>query len=293
MEIGVRLPASGPNVSLDRIMTVARWAEELGYHSVWLGDHVVLPEQVNSFYPYAPDNRWPSPANSNLLDPILVLTWVGAIAPSLKLGTSVLVGPLRHPTLLAKQLSTLDYLSGGRVLFGIGVGWMKEEFDLIGVSFADRGKRTVEMVQLMRLFWTGQTVEFQGEFYQVSGCKMYPRPVQSTIPILWGGHSDVVLKRAAQLGDGWNPTQISLEQLELGIKKLKVYCTAYERDPASIQIIARPGKIYPIDAETQARHQELGVHQIIIDPPLDTPDLSTCRSEMERVAEVAGLQSRR
>ncbi len=292
MEFGIRLPASGASLSLENLMTVAIWAEELGYHSIWLGDHVVLPEVVNSSYPYGPNNRWSSPADTKLLDPFLTLAWVASSAPSVKLGTSVLVAPLRNPVLLAKQLSSLDYLSNGRVIFGVGVGWMKEEFDLIGVPFVNRGKRTVEMIQLMRALWTGETVEFKGEFYQISACKMHPKPIQATIPIIWGGHSDIALKRVAQVGDGWNPTQISLEQLAIGLKKLYRYCDIYNRNPASIQVIARPGKTYPINTETHAKHQELGVHQLILDPPLDAPDLSTCRAEMERIAEIGGLHRR-
>ena len=169
---------------------------------------------------------------------------------------------------------------------------MEEEFDLVGVSFADRGRRTVEMIQLMRALWTGDSVAFQGEFYQLSACRMHPRPVQETIPIIWGGHSDIALKRVAQVSDGWNPTQISLEQLETGLKKLNEYCAMYSRNPASIQVIVRPGHTYDFNPETHARHQALGVDQFILDPPLDAPDLSSCRAEMERVAEIGGLQPR-
>ena len=145
----------------------------------------------------------------------------------------------------------------------------------------------------MRVFWTGETIDFQREFYQVSGCKMYPRPVQPTIPIVWGGHSDAALKRVARIGDGWHPTQITLEQLTEGVGRLRRFCEEYGRDPASVLVIARPGKVYPINAETQARHQELGVQHVVIDPPLDGPDLSNFRAEMERVAELCGLQPRK
>lgn len=123
MEFGVRLPASGASLSLDNVLTVVEWAEELGYHSVWLGDHVAFPDQVDSFYPYDAEHRWRIPANSNMLDPLLVLAWVANAGPNLKLGTSVMIAPLRQPILLAKQLATLDFLSKGRVIFGVGVGF--------------------------------------------------------------------------------------------------------------------------------------------------------------------------
>lgn len=292
MEIGVRLPGAGAKVSPENIVTAARWAEELGYHSVWVSDHVVLPEKVASFYPYDPQGRWPYPADTPWLDPLLALAWAAVAAPSVKLGTSVMIVPLRHPILLAKQLASLDFLSGGRVILGVGAGWMEEEFDLIGVPFDRRGPRTAEMINLMRAFWSGESVDFQGDFYHVTGCQMSPRPEQHTIPIVWGGHSDAALKRVARVGDGWHPTQISLEQLAEGMGKLRRFCEEAGRNPASVLVIARPGRVYPINAETQARHQELGVQHVVIDPPLDGPDLSTFRAEMERVAELCGLEPR-
>jgi probable F420-dependent oxidoreductase len=292
MEIGIRLPSAGAKVSVETIVTAARWAEELGYHSVWVSDHVVLPEKVDSFYPYDAQNRWPYPADTKWLDPLLTLAWAAAAAPSVKLGTSVMIVPLRQPILLAKQLASLDYMTGGRVILGVGAGWMEEEFDLIGVPFERRGARTAEMIALMRAFWTGEDVEFQGAFYQVSGGRMHPRPVQPTIPVVWGGHSDAALKRVAKMGDGWHPTLITLEQLAEGAGKLRRFCEEAGRDPNTITVIARPGKVYPINAETQARHQELGIQHVVIDPPLDGPDLSAFRAEMDRVAVLGGLRSR-
>jgi probable F420-dependent oxidoreductase len=285
MEIGIRLPSVGAKVSAENIVTAARWAEELGYHSVWVSDHVVLPETVNSFYPYDAQNRWPYPADTKWLDPLLALAWAAAVAPSVKLGTSVMIVPL-------KQLASLDFLSAGRVVLGLGAGWMEEEFDLIGVPFERRGPRTAEMIALMRAFWAGETVEFQGDFYQVSGGQMHPRPVQPTIPVVWGGHSDAALKRVAKIGDGWHPTLITLEQLAEGVGKLRRFCEEAGRDPNTLSVIARPGKVYPINAETQARHQELGIQHVVIDPPLDGPGLSAFRTEMERIAKLCSLQPR-
>ena len=292
MEIGIRIPGAGAKVSPENLVTAARWAEELGYHSVWVSDHVVLPEKSVSFYPYDPNGHWPYPADTPWLDPLLALAWAAAAAPSVKLGTSVMIVPLRHPILLAKQLSSLDFLSGGRVILGVGAGWMEEEFDLIGVPFERRGPRTAEMIALMRAFWAGEMVNFEREFYHVADSQMSPRPVQPTIPIVWGGHSDAALKRVARVGDGWHPTQITLEQLAEGVTKLRRFCEEAGRDPASVLVVARPGRVYPITAETQARHVELGIQHLVIDPPLDGPDLSAFRAEMERVAELCGLKPR-
>lgn len=294
MEIGVRLPSAGSGTSPENLVRVARWAEELGYHSVWVSDHVVLPEPetVKSYYPYDEENQWRAPADTKWMDPLLALAWAGSVAPSVKLGTSVLVLPLRNPMLLAKRLATLDYLTGGRAMLGAGAGWMEEEFDLIGVPFNKRGTRSAEMVELMRAFWRGETVEFQGDIWQIAGCQMHPTPVQASIPVLWGGHSTYALRRVAKLGDGWHPTQTTIEQLADGIEQLRRLCDEYDRDPSSLSIVARPGKVYPINTDTIERHHELGIQHLVVDPPLSGDGLSDCRDEMERIADVCNLHAR-
>lgn len=295
MQIGTRLPNAGPKVnSVENVVTVARWAEQLGYHSVWASDHVVLPEKVHSYYPYRSHRNWPYPATTNYLDPLLALTWAASVAPNLLLGTSILILPLRNPILLAKQLSTLDHLSGGRVILGAGVGWMEEEFNIVGASFSNRGKRVDEMVKLMRLLWIGTTVNFQGEFWQVVDCKMHPTPLKGVIPIIWGGHSDAALRRVALVGDGWHPTQITIEQLRERIQKLQQFCNQYGRDFESIRIIVRPGDAYSVNADTLDQLEALGVNHLVIDTPLaeEDPGLKRVREQMEQVAEVCQLQPR-
>jgi probable F420-dependent oxidoreductase len=292
MQVGVIVPNAGTKATPENLVTVARWAEELGYSSIWVTDHIALPHQVDAWYPYRSHGRWDYPPETAWLDPLLSLAWAGAAAPSLTLGTSVQVIPLRNPLLLAKQLSTLDYLSGGKLILGAGAGWMEEEFDLIGVPFSTRGRRAVEMVQLMRQCWTGDTVDFAGEFFQVSGFKMYPTPVRKTIPVVWGGHSDAALKRVAQVGDGWHPTQITVQQLADGIQKLRHYCQEAGRDPAEVLIVARPGDTYDITAETHAQHVALGVDHLIVDTPIkqEDPQLQYLRERMERIADLLHLR---
>jgi len=294
VDVGVIIPNAGPKASPERIVTVARWAEELGYASVWVTDHVTLPLEVKSWYPYRSHGRWDYSADTYWLDPLLALQWAAAAAPTLTVGTSILVVPLRNPLLLAKQLSTLDFLTGGRVILGAGAGWMEEEFNLIGQSYANRGKRLLEMVALMRRCWSGDVVDFQGEFYQVSGFQMYPLPAKRDIPVIWGGHSDAAIKRCARTGDGWHPTQITLDQLRDGLIKLREFCRELDRDPATVPIVARPGNTYVVDESTHARHLELGVTHLVADTPIkqEDPDLSILRGEMERIARVCGLTRR-
>ncbi|ETX00333.1 MAG: hypothetical protein ETSY1_11585 [Candidatus Entotheonella factor] len=291
MEVGVIIPNAGPKTSPENIVATARLAADLGYHSLWLTDHVVLPEQVNAYYPYRSHGRWDYPSDTNWLDPLLSLAWAGAAAPGLKLGTSVLVLPIRNPVLLAKQVASLDCLSGGRVILGVGAGWMEEEFEIIGERFENRGSRAAEMVELMRRYWSGESVVFEGKHYHTAAARMYPRPAQGSIPIVWGGHTDAALRRVARLGDGWHPTQISLDQLATGLQKLGAYCERFGRDPASLSVIARPGDNYEINDRTHARHVELGVDHLIVDTPIKEvdPDLSILRAQMERVAKICGL----
>ena len=294
MDVGVILPSAGPKCSPANLVTVARWAAELGYASLWVTDHVALPLDCRSHYPYRSHGRWDYPPDTPWLDPLQALAWAGAAAPGLRLGTSVLVAPLRHPVLLAKQLASLDYLSGGRAILGVGAGWMAEEFATMGVGFEDRGRRLDEMVAVMRACWSGATVEHRGEQYDLGGFQMHPRPAQGQIPIIWGGHSPAAIRRVARLGDGWHPTQIGLDALADGIAALRRACEQQGRDPATLMIVARPGNSYPLTEETHARHLELGVTHLVADTPIPEPDpdLSLLRARMEEVARICGLAPR-
>ena len=295
MKLGVILPSAGPNTGADSIVATAKLAAELGFHSLWLTDHVVLAERVDAVYPYRSHGRWDYPPDTPWLDPLLSLAWAGAAAPGLELGTSVLVLPIRNPVLLAKQVASLDYLSGGRVVLGVGAGWMEEEFDIIGAPFSGRGARAEEMVALMRRYWSGESVEFEGRHYRSAApARMYPRPAQARIPVVWGGHSDAALRRVARHGDGWHPTQIPLEALGRGLSRLRAHCERAGRDPESLSIVVRPGDTYEIDEETHARHLELGVGHLVIDTPIKEPDpgLSRLRARMERVASICGAGAR-
>lgn len=147
------------------------------------------------------------------------------------------------------------------------------------------------MVELMRRYWSGESVVFEGKHYRTDAARMYPRPTQGSIPIVWGGHTDAALRRVARLGDGWHPTQISLDQLATGLQKLRTYCERFGRDPGSLSVIARPGDNYEINDQTHARHVELGIDHLIVDTPIKEvdPDLSILRAQMARVAKICGL----
>jgi probable F420-dependent oxidoreductase len=184
---------------------VAEAAEMNGFDSIWMPEHLIFPVEMTPNYSYTPDGYPPMHSDTPAFDPWIVLGGVATRTRTIKLATGVFILPLRHPVQVARSIITLDRLSGGRVIAGIGVGWLPEEFEIVGQDFHNRGRRTDEMVALMRKLWTEDTIEFHGEFYDLPPVKFLPKPVnkQQGIPIIVGGTSPGALRRAGRLGDGW------------------------------------------------------------------------------------------
>ncbi|HLZ36322.1 MAG TPA: TIGR03619 family F420-dependent LLM class oxidoreductase, partial [Mycobacteriales bacterium] len=205
MKLALHLPTLGKNAAPDAVLSVARFADEHGLHSVWVYDHVVTPLTVDSRYPYSMDGRYGVDPEDDFYEPLAVLAHVAAVTTRVRIGTAVLVPMLRPPLLLAKQIATIDRLSGGRVVLGVGAGWLREEFEALGVPFEQRGSRLEEYVGILRAAWQGTAPEFAGRFYRHPAVGMQPTPAApgGRIPILFGGHSEAALSRVARLGDGW------------------------------------------------------------------------------------------
>jgi probable F420-dependent oxidoreductase len=184
---------------------VAEAAEANGFESVWMPEHLIFPAEMPPNYSYTPDGYPPMHSDTPAFDPWVVLGGVATRTKDIRLATGVFILPLRHPIGVARSVVTLDRLSGGRVVLGIGVGWMPDEFEIVGLDFHNRGKRTDEMIVLMRKLWSEETIEFHGEFYDIPPVKFLPKPVnkQRGIPIIVGGTSRGALRRAGRLGDGW------------------------------------------------------------------------------------------
>ena len=204
---GCSLPSRGPMASPQALRSLAQRAEELSFDSAWVSDHIILPRQVDSFYPYSPDGVPGFNPDQPYYDPLSTLNFLAGCTHRLRLGTHVLIIPYRNPVLTAKMIATLDTLSEGRVTLGVGVGWMEEEFLAMGLdTFADRGAVTNEYLRLFKELWTKENPEFSGKFVQTSGAGFLPKPVQQPHPPIWiGGHTGPALRRAAELGDGWMP----------------------------------------------------------------------------------------
>jgi probable F420-dependent oxidoreductase len=241
MEIGAHLPVYGAAATRDGLLLAARRIEALGYDSLWVSDHVVIPWEIRSRYPYNATGDFPLSPSTDFLEPLTALTLAAAVTSRVRLGTSVLVLPHRHPVLTAKMLATLDHLAPGRVVLGAGVGWMREEIELFGVPYRRRGAWTDEAIRIMRACWRDDRVSFKGEFFSFEGLGCRPRPASGTIPIWIGGHTDRALQRVVALGDGWHAAFPTPTALGEGIARLRETCKQVGRDPATLTISTRLG----------------------------------------------------
>lgn len=223
MRFGIHLANSGPHAAPDRFARLAARAEELGFASVWVSDHIVIPTEFASVYPYGPPGTFSLATSGNYFEPLVTLAWVAGATRRVRLGISVLVVPLRNPVVAAKQLATLDALSGGRLIVGIGVGWLEEEFEAVGNHhFRERGPLTDEWVRLYRALWSGEPTAFQGRFYQLRPVVARPRPVQQPGPPIWvGGHGPRALRRTLELGDAWHAIRVSVDEFQRGAERLR------------------------------------------------------------------------
>jgi probable F420-dependent oxidoreductase len=195
---------TGSTVKPEAIALVARKAEQLGYESLWAPEHLAVPVDMRTPYPYAPDGKFPGGPMVALHDPFLALTYAAACTERIRLGTGVYVLPLRNAIAVAKSVASLDVLSNGRFVFGVGIGWLADEFEAVGATFADRAARAREAIRMMRALWTGEAPRFEGRFHRFPPLGFNPKPVQKPHPpIVLGGETRAALKRAADLGDGW------------------------------------------------------------------------------------------
>lgn len=234
----------------ERVVEVARRAEAMGVESVWTFEHVVVPLDYHSRYPYHPGGKMPAtPPETPFLDPFLTLAWIGAGTERLRLGTGVAILPQANPLYFAKQAATLDVLSGGRVVLGVGAGWLREEYQALGVPFEDRGARFDDYLAAIKQVWSGEVVDHHSEFLDWSGFKSYPLPLQRPHPpVVIGGDSDAALRRVVAHGDGWFAPGGGLQRLRPRLQRLRALAEAAGRDPADIEVsvlwnFAREGAI--------------------------------------------------
>jgi probable F420-dependent oxidoreductase len=236
MRFGIAFANTGPMVEPAAAVAFARAAEAAGFESIWTVEHVVVPTEYASPYPYSPTGKMPGTVDSPIPDPLIWLTYVAAATSAIRLATGILILPQRNPVVLAKETATLDQLSGGRLLLGIGVGWLEEEFDAIGVPFAERGARTDEGVAALRALWTQDAATHHGRFNDFTDCVLRPHPVQPSIPIHVGGHTDAAARRAGRLGDGFFPARGDHVELARLFEVVRQTARDHGRDPSAIEV---------------------------------------------------------
>ena len=208
MEIGLLFANSGPFSTPERLGHLAQTAERCGIESIWTVEHVVIPQDYKSTYPYSPSGRIPGGDEVPIPDPLLPLAYAAALTTRLRLATGIVILPLRHPLYVAKELATLDVLSHGRMIFGVGSGWLREEFESLGLDFDSRGARTDEAIEAIRVLWRESSSRFAGKHFNFGPVKSFPKPVhKGGVPIHIGGHSKAAARRAARLGDGFFPME--------------------------------------------------------------------------------------
>ena len=277
MKFGIVFANAGLGASPEGAAALAAVAEEAGFESLWTVEHVVVPKGYASAYPYSGTGKMPGNEDSPIPDPLVWLAWVAAKTTTVRLCTGVLILPQRPPALTAKEVATLDVLSGGRVTLGVGVGWLAEEFRVLGVPFEERGARTDEAIQALRAFWTQDEPTMHGKFYDFEAAVCSPRPVQAGgVPIVVGGHTVAAARRAGRLGDGFFPARAQPEELTGLMNEARRAAEDAGRDPARIELTCGGA----MDLDGVRRYQDLGVDRLVI-PPLGF-DAESARANLER-----------
>ncbi|MCH7998435.1 MAG: TIGR03619 family F420-dependent LLM class oxidoreductase [Chloroflexi bacterium] len=305
MKLGFNLPQIGPAASPEAIVRVAQRAEELGYDSVWVTERLLWPIEPQTPYPASPDGSLPD-VYKTILDPLEALTFVAGQTSRIGLGTSVLDMPYYNPVMLARRLTTLDVLSGGRLRLGLGLGWSQDEFDAVGASMKGRGKRADEFISVLKAIWTTDPVEFQGEFYQVPKSVILPKPVQKPHPPIYlAAYSAGALKRAATMANGWNPAGVPVDGMKQMMEGIKGMAQEAGRDPSEVALVVRANLLVTDEALGEDRWiftgsseqikadiaatRELGAAELFFDPTFSPDGVSVdgFLSRMEMVRELA------
>jgi probable F420-dependent oxidoreductase len=268
MKIGI----AGANIAIfaerDHATALARTAEAAGVESLWTYEHIAVPAEYRSAYPYSSSGRMPD-EGADFPDALDWIAFLSGVTEHIAFGTGMLILPEHNPVMLAKRAATIDRLSGGRLLLGVGVGWLKEEFDALGVPWEHRGTRADEYIQVMRRLWSADEATFTGRFVQFQRVRCFPSPVQVPgIPVIIGGHTEAAAARAGRIGDGFYPAAPPDRVAEL-IRIVKRSAEEAGRDPARIEITAGAGP--DCDVSTVKRYQDLGVTRVMVGLPTRDP----------------------
>lgn len=264
MQIGLFLPTASPFADPDWLRTIGTEVESRGIDTVWIPEHVVQFSDYASKYPYSPDGKIPSGPQSGMLEPFTTLSFLAACTTSVRLGTAICLLAQRNPVYAAKEISNLDWLSKGRVDLGVGVGWLREEYEAVGVPWERRGPRTEECVAVLKTLWCDDVSSYEGEFYDFRECSMYPKPVQDPHPpVHFGGESPAAISRAARIGQGWHTFGRLPEDLPKALELLDGELERSGRTRSGFQVTASP-YLHPVDPGMVDRYVETGIDQLTL-----------------------------
>ncbi len=263
MKIGLIAVNVGGEDAGENMVRMAEKAEQVGLESMWTFEHVIVPMDYESRYPYHDSGKFSAAPETSFIDPLIALSHVAAVSKTLRLGTGINIVPQTNPLLLAKQAASLDYLSGGRLMLGVGVGWLAEEFAAMGTPFERRGARMDDTLAAMKKVWSGDVVEHQGEFVDWSGFKSYPLPVQKPhIPLIIGGTTPAAIRRVVAHGDGWI-TVGTPDELAAPSGLLREQAAAAGREMASIEITST--WVYVKEGpDSLKQYEDLGATRLVI-----------------------------
>ena len=285
MDIAVAT-AFSHHTPVDFIVGAAQRLEAAGFSTVWVPEHVLFFPEYESSYPYSKDGRVPGDPDG-VLDPFTALTYVAAHTSTLRLGSGICLVPQRQPVYTAKMVADLDYLSGGRFDFGIGVGWLAEEFDALGADFRSRGRRCDEYIAAMKALWGADPVSFAGETVDISNAQFNPKPVQSPHPPIYvGGESDPALRRVAALGDGWYGYGVTPDALDEHLARLDAHLEAAGRRRSEIHITISPNRSR-VDPDWIPAYEAAGIDELVM--PLFAGSLESLDRRIGDLQQATGM----
>lgn len=290
LHVGIKVPNWGSLATTDSLSSTARLAEIRGFDSVWVSDHVAMPVELTSPYPFRADGKPPFDPRTPFQDPFVALGYVAAITRRVELGIGVLVLPMRHPILIAKQAATLDVLSGGRLVLGVGAGWIREEFDLLDQDFNSRGRRIDEGIATMRACWSEDPVDLGRPAAEAGPIAIVPKPSRGpALPIWIGGHSAAALQRAARLGDGWYASGLTPEAFAPLAEEVRRRRSVLRPD-APVKLGIRVPVSDPADSmRLSTAYAAVGADVVVFDMEMERTSLGGACEVIERTADALEL----
>ena len=264
MKIGLFAVGTGKMTGGGLLKAVAANAERLGVATLWVPEHVVLIDKYASKYPYTQDGHLPAPTNAPIFDPFIALATMAAVTSKIRLATGICLVPEHNPLVLAKVVATLDFLSAGRMVLGVGIGWLEEEFTAIGIPWERRAQRTRECIDAMRKLWADDLSAYKGEFVSFEGVRSYPKPIQGAkIPVFFGGESAPALRRVAEYGTGWCGFNLTPDEAAAKIKRIEELLKANGRKRSEVELAVSP-YTKPMTKDDLKRYRDAGVDEVVL-----------------------------